>query len=82
MFHKTNLADDTLGVPCSTSRQEAVRYPSIFLAASNPYAVASTSYVQPASRAEELGIPSQGWRDKFLAHFVAMREVSLSEPNT
>ncbi|PWN21455.1 hypothetical protein BCV69DRAFT_298469 [Microstroma glucosiphilum] len=63
------LPDDFDGVPADGSV-----YLAMARSTSNPYAVASTSYVKPASRAEELGMPSQEWRDKFLARFVAMRE--------
>lgn len=77
------LPHDFDGVPTDGSqylamvRAEAASHPSVYLAASNPYAVASSPYVKPESngnRAHELGMPDEPSRDAFLQRFKAVRQ--------
>ncbi|CAO1617460.1 unnamed protein product [Sympodiomycopsis kandeliae] len=59
-------------------RAEAATHPSIYQAASNPYAaVASTSKIpqeNAVSRAQELGIPAVELREQFIVRYKAMRQ--------
>ena len=74
------------GVPTDGSqylamvRAEAATHPSVYLAASNPYAVASTSKaanIKPENdghRAQELDLPDEPSRQAFLERFKAVRQ--------
>lgn len=82
------LPDDFDGIPTDGSqylamvRREAALHPSVFHAADNPYAVASSSstpYVELKSKAQELGIPDSAARAAFIERFKAVREVSVRQ---
>lgn len=71
------------------NRKEASTHPSIYLASSNPYAVAvpplegpspSLSSLAGPSLSHALHLPSDAWRTTFLRRFLALREALSNAP--